>query len=288
MRWKIVGMMVVTLTASAALWGFASFESSNGWGLPGSTGKITVVYGTVDDWTAAFQMMLCFDPNVIEVDTCVIFGEGGVSTVFDTAWGGTGPSNIVTYWDNDQGFFQIAVLYDIVPPLDQILGPMNRAPLFIIKWNVKSDAAMPSLVVMLPSEDCGSIHSSCVFSDTTGSSIHPDTMISGTYYVVPPGDANADGAVTYTDLANIANFLYGGGDIVPSPAADVNMTCTLDYIDMVYLAGYLFMGQAAPLSPICPWKKWDVPGLKEVKIPQNWGKAIGIDGNSQDGVKGGK
>ena len=288
MRRKIVGMMAIMLMASAALWGFASFEVSNGWGVPGSTGKISVVYGTVDDWTAAFQLMICFDPTVIQVDTCVIYGEGGVSTVFDTAWGGSGPSSVVTYWDNDQGFFQIAVLYDMIPPLDQFLGPMNRTPLFIVKWNVRSDAQIPSLVVMQPSEDCGAIHSSCVFSDTSGTSIHPDTMISGTYYVVPAGDANGDGVVTYTDLANIANFLYGGGDIVPSPAADVNMTCSLDYIDMVYLAGYLFMGQTPPYDPICPWKKWDMGRVQEIKLPQNWEKAIGVDEDNQGGVKGGK
>jgi len=148
---------------------------------------------------------------------------------------------------------------------------------------VNSSASIPTLVDLNVTEDCNGVHTDCIFSDTSGYSIYVDTLIDGVYYVVPAGDANADGAVTYTDLANMSNFLYGGTEIVPTPAADVNMSCSLDYIDMVFLANYLFMGGQPPLPPSCPWKKWNMPDVNRRLPDMNLIRGIELDGNSNSG-----
>ena len=276
---------VVMMALVAPLFALTYFESSNGWGLPGDSDKISLVYGSVDGWNAAFQMMICFDPAVLQIDTFSLYGEGAASTLFDTVWGGEGPDYFTYELNNDQGYFRIAVLYDLTTPFDKALPPFDRTPLFLIKWSVSPSASIPTLVDLNISEDCGGVHTDCLFSDTSGYSIYTDTLIGGIYYVVPAGDANADGGVTYTDLANISNFLYGGAEVVPSPAADVNVSCSLDYIDMVFLANYLFMGGPPPLPPACPWKKWNMPDVDRRLPDMNSTEGIKLDGSSTGNLK---
>ena len=60
---KIVKYVVI-MAMVAPLFALTYFESSNGWGLPGDNGKISLIYGSVDGWSTAFQMMICFDPAV--------------------------------------------------------------------------------------------------------------------------------------------------------------------------------------------------------------------------------
>ena len=83
---KIVKYVVI-MAMVAPLFALTYFESSNGWGLPGDNGKISLIYGSVDGWSTAFQMMICFDPAVLQVDTFSLYGEGAASTLFDTVWG---------------------------------------------------------------------------------------------------------------------------------------------------------------------------------------------------------
>ncbi len=278
-------MVVVLLLASlGSLAAMGAFESSNGWGLPGSTMNPTVIYASVDDVTSSFQFMVCFDPAVLQVDTIVPFGTDGIQTVFDTAWGGIGPQYFVTYWDNDAGFLQVAILYDLA--MQNQLGPMDRTAVAVIYWTVKDDATIPSVPLLQPSEDCGGLTFAAVFGDTLGNEIPAETLISGDFYVLLPGDANGDGVVSYTDLVYLEQYIYSSGP-VPTVVADVNQDCYVTYVDMVYLALYLFSGGQDPFPPACPWIKWPPSTIKGYKIgePIDLKKAESIPEPVGRGVK---
>ncbi len=254
---RVIAVAVLLMGVVASGNALVYFEASNGWGLPGTSGNPTIIYGNVDDTTSAFQLMVCFDPSVLQLDTFSVFGAPfGSQTVFDTAWGGVGPMTVAPYVDNNQGFFQIAVLYDIT--LQNKLYSMNRTPLIFLVWSVNSNATIPTLSAWTVSEDCGDIHTDCVFSTPEGVSIYPDTLLGGTFFVIPEGDANGDGMVNFGDINALSSFLYFQGD-APTPAGTVNGDCAVGFPDIGYLGMYLYLMGADPVAPPCPWEKWVSP-----------------------------
>jgi hypothetical protein len=82
--------------------------------------------------------------------------------------------------------------------------------------------------------------------DTQGNSICSQV---DSFHVVTfkPGDANADGKLTVSDVIYIINYLFKGGPAsVPIEAGDANYDGKITVSDVIYLINYLFKGGPAP------------------------------------------
>jgi len=273
---KFVGKVIVVLLAGGTVLNAATtLESSNGWGLPGYSGQISVIYATTDDWTAAFQCMLCFEPEEIQVDSISYRGNGQIQTVFDTAWGGVGIQYFEPYVDNDLGILQAVALYSLTE--NNYLAPMENTPILLVYWSVSEDAVIPTISPLIITEDCAGYHFQAVFSDTLGSDINVEEMIPGNFYVLEPGDANADGNVSLVDMVYTSNYLFATG-APPSPCGDNNADCQVNYVDLIVMSYYLFQSGTPPAEPACPWKKW--PPSADIIL-----KSIKLDKHSPTGYK---
>jgi hypothetical protein len=69
-----------------------------------------------------------------------------------------------------------------------------------------------------------------------------------------PGDANADGKVTVSDVVYLINYLFKGGPEPWLAYSDANGDGKVTVSDVVYLINYLFKGGAAPVIPL--WDDW--------------------------------
>jgi|GEM_PF-1123149 len=195
--------------------------------------------------TQAFQMGSCFDPNYIQIDSV-----NYSNTVFDTAWGGSGPEYLNPYIDNDTGNFQVACVFDMTPPLEKKLNPMNQEPILSIYFTTKETVTPPDTTYFTLSDDCGLN----IYTDTVPQSVHP-CLFKGPIIVINEplfirGDANTDSYVDISDVTYILNHLFPSPVFSCMDAADCDDNGSVDITDATYLLSHIFPNPSLPAP--CP------------------------------------
>ena len=203
--------------------------------------KAARIYATTDVTTSAFQIGACFDPTYIHVDSISLEG-----TVFDTAWGGSGPDYFIKDINDTDGIWQAVVLYSFASPPVKFLKPLTGEPILTVYYRVDSTASVGDTFIVTLSNDCGSN----LFGDSLGNDVYACLYKQVIVTLSEPefirGDANANGGVNVTDCSYILNHLLPNPDFPCEDASDCNDDGTLTIVDASYLLNNLLPSPNLP------------------------------------------
>ncbi|MEM7261335.1 MAG: dockerin type I repeat-containing protein, partial [Planctomycetota bacterium] len=205
---------------------------------------------------AGFQISCVFDNSAFDV-SLPLTNEGWTSGLdtgaFDIDFLASEFVPSLPFPQNNLGGFTVAILFDAVPPFNEILFASPDSSL--VRVPVVVDAALGECPLFEFQSQIPTIELDNLLVTDDGAGLFP-ILDSPTICVVPPsdfrrGDANAqDGTVNIADAIFLLEFLFAGGLIPPCfPAADTNDDETLNIADAVSILGYLFSGDPPPLAP---------------------------------------